>query len=264
MNNNEFESPHEWERFCRYISEINRFVLDEHWKTFLNVILFTAKKRERILKNGATLARARIGSLYDEWEDSDRELVRYDGPLDQEEIVAPPPDKSKDGRISPRGISCLYLSNNIKTAISEVRPWLSQDVTVGTFEITKDMRCIDVSGDKTRGCYFDLSGAEGVESKATPEIREKYVWGGINESFSRPVHAGDEHIHYIPTQYLSAQFKAAEYDGIIYKSSLTNEGYNIALFNPQNARLRECKLFKIESINYDYKKCGDPHSYKVQ
>ncbi len=51
MNYKEFESPHEWDRFCSYISEINRYVLDEHWKKFFNVILFTARKREIILKN---------------------------------------------------------------------------------------------------------------------------------------------------------------------------------------------------------------------
>ncbi len=262
MNYKEFESPHEWDRFCSYILEINRYVLDEHWKKFFNVILFTAKKRELILKNGVPLVRARIGSHYDEREDSDGERVLYHGPLAQKEIVAPPPDKSKDGRINPRGISCLYLSNDIKTAISEVRPSLDQDVTVGLFEITKDLKCIDASKDKTRGCYFDLREAEGAAPEVNPETKEEYVWGGINESFSRLVHPGDEHIHYIPTQYLSAHFKAAGYEGIIYKSSLTKEGNNIVLFNPKDASLRGRKLFRIESIDYIYNKCGEPHFCK--
>lgn len=263
MNYKEFESPHEWDRFCSYISEINRYVLDEHWKKFFNVILFTAKKREIILKNGVTLVRARIDSLDYEWKDSDGEPERYYGPLAQKEIGAPPPDKSKDGRINPRGISCLYLSTDIKTAISEVRPWLEQDVTVGCFEIIKDLKCIDASKDETRGPYFDIREAEGVTPKVNPETKEEYVWGGINGSFSRPVSAGDEHIHYIPTQYLSAHFKAAGYEGIIYKSALTKEGKNIVLFNPKNARLKGASLFRIKSIDYIYEKDGNPHSYKV-
>lgn len=262
MNYKEFESPHEWDRFCSYISEINRYVLDEHWKKFFDVILSTAEKRKIILKNGVTLVRARIGSHYNEWEDSDGEPVRYYGPLAQKEIVAPSPDKSKDGRVNPRGISCLYLSTDIKTAISEVRPWLEQDVTVGCFEIIKDLKCIDASKDKTRGCYFDLRETEGVSPEVNPETKEEYVWGGINGSFSRPVSAGDEHIHYIPTQYLSAHFQAAGYEGIIYKSSLTKEGQNIVLFNPKNARLKSTRLFRIESIDYAYNKCGDPHFRK--
>ena len=263
MNYKEFESPHEWDRFCSYISEINRYVLDEHWKKFFNVILFTAKKREIILKNGVTLVRARVGRLYDEWEDSDGERECYYGPLAQKEIGAPPPDKSKDGRINPRGISCLYLSTDIKTAISEVRPSLEQDVTVGCFEIIKDLKCIDASKDETRGCYFDLREAEGVTPEVNPKTKEEYVWGGINESFSRPVSQGDEHIHYIPTQYLSAHFKAAGYEGIIYKSALTKEGKNIVLFNPKNARLKGRVFFELNLLIIFTKKMEILIQYKV-
>lgn len=93
---------------------------------------------------------------------------------------------------------------------------------------------------------------------------EEYVWSEINASFSKPVSLGDEHTSYIPTQYLSECFKTAGYDGIIYKSALTEKGYNVVLFNPQNAQLTGAKVFQIESIKQTYKECGNQYSCKQQ
>lgn len=251
-----FKRPDEWSYFCSYIIKTNRYVLDKHWKEFIDTILFTAAKREIILKKGTTLVRARIGSHYEEKEDPDGELKIEYGPWHCEDIVAPPPDKAMDGRINPRGISYLYLSNDEETAILEVRSWIGQDVSVGYFEISSNLKCIDTSGDKLFP-YFYLTKRQ---PKLTPEIIKKYVWSGINTSFSRPVSLGDEYTSYIPTQYLSECFKTAGYDGIIYKSAYTEKGYNVVLFNPENALLKGASVFQIESIKPLYKKSGNDYS----
>ena len=62
--------------------------------------------------------------------------------------------------------------------------------------------------------------------------------------FSKPVKSGDDTLDYIPTQYISEYVKNLNYDGIVYRSSLTPElddsdhdsdaeidGYNIVVFN---------------------------------
>ncbi len=245
-----FVSPYEWDEFCRYLLKQNRYVLNKKLDRFIETILFTAKKRERILKNKAVLFRARIGSDEREYEDGRIDV----NPLPPQEIDAPPDGKAIEGRINPRGISYLYLANDIETAISEVRPWLKQSVSVGHFSLRRDITVIDASQDKHS--RYILS-EEKIERPA--EKWESYVWRDINHSFSFPVRIGEEHNQYVPTQYLSECFKNAGYDGIVYKSSFTKEGYNVALFDPKVTRLLRAQLFDIESITYEYKESANPY-----
>jgi hypothetical protein len=258
MKRKEFKSPNEWQEFCNFIVRTNRYVLNKTWTDFINLILFSAQKRETILEKGTKLVRARIGSYYDEREDENGELRVVTGPLPPKELMAPPPKKAEDARINPRGISYLYLSNSVETAILEVRPWIGQEVSVGHFEIEKELKCIDTSRDK-KGTFFYFG--EG-KPKLTQDEKEEFIWGGINSSFSRPVRSADETINYIPTQYLSEIFKSNGYDGIIYKSALTEKGYNIVLFNPKNAGLKGARVFKIKSIKQTFEECDSPYTCK--
>ena len=258
MKRKEFKSPNEWQQFCDFIVRKNRYVLNKDWADFIDIILFSAKKRETILEKGTKLVRARIGSHYEEREEENGELRVVTGPLPPKELMAPPPKKTIDARINPRGISYLYLSNSVETAILEVRPWIGQEVSVGYFEIEKELKCIDTSRDK-KGTFFYLG--EG-RPKLTPDEKEEFVWGGINSSFSRPVRSEDETINYIPTQYLSEFFKTNGYDGIIYKSALTEKGYNIVLFNPKNAFLKGARVFQIKSIKQTFEECDSPYTCK--
>lgn len=259
MNYQGFKNTDEWRLFCNYITTKNRYILDKYWRNFISTVLFTAKKRETLLKKGTTLVRARIGSHYEEYENPDGVIDIDYGPLHRQDIEAPPAQKAKDGRINPRGISYLYLSNDVETAILEVRSWLRQDLTVGYFEIISDLKCVDTSRDK-KGHYIHF-GAK--KPNISPKTIEEYVWSSINESFSRPVSSGDEYNDYIPTQYLSECFKLAGYNGVIYKSALTEKGYNVVLFNPKNAFLKGARVFQITSIKQAYEECGNPYSCKV-
>ncbi len=139
MNHKEFKSPTAWSTFCQFILKTNRYVLNEHWANFIDIILFTAKKREMILKEGTILVRARIGHYEKEYEHPNGGINIEVGPFGINELGAPPAQKAKIGRINPQGISYLYLSNDKQTAILEVRPWLKQTVSVGYFKITSDL-----------------------------------------------------------------------------------------------------------------------------
>jgi len=258
MKEKEFKSPNEWQQFCDFIMRRNRYVLNTKWADFIDTVLFSSKKRETILETGTRLVRARIGSYEEEREEENGELRILSGPLHPKELKAPPPNKTKDARINPRGISYLYLSNSVETTILEVRPWIGQEVSVGYFEIKKDLKCVDTSRDK-KGTFIYL-GEE--KPKLSPGKKEEYVWGGINSSFSRPVRSEDETINYIPTQYLSEFFKTNGYDGIIYKSALTEKGYNIVLFDPKNAVLKGAKVFRIGSIKQIFEECDNPYTCK--
>lgn len=248
-----FISPDEWRKFCRYLIKQNRYILNKKWGRFIETVLFTGKKREHILEKGGVLFRARIGSDEREYEDGRIDV----SPLPPQEINAPPYENTIEGRINPEGISYLYLANDVETAISEVRPGLKQDVSVGRFSLTRDIAVIDASQDKHSRYVLSEQNIERASEEWEP-----YVWRDINYSFSFPIRVGEENAQHVPTQYLSECFKNAGYDGIIYKSSFTKEGYNIALFDPKVTRLLGAQLFDIVSIAYEYTETANPYFLK--
>nr|NJM04916.1 RES family NAD+ phosphorylase [Desulfobacula sp.] len=258
MNNREFKSPYDWGKFCLFLKKTNRYILNKEWTDFKSALLSSAQKRETFLEEGARYVRARVGSYEKESEGENGLPIIKTGPHCPRELGAPPPERTKNGRINPRGISYLYLSNEEKTAILEVKAWIGQKVSIGYFELKKRLKCIDVSQDKkTLIPYWG-----GCEEKLNSEEREKAVWGAINSSFSEPIRSADDTINYIPTQYLSELFKNNGYDGIIYKSSLMKKGYNIVLFNPEDAILSGAKVFEIDSIMPSISECDN--SYKCK
>jgi hypothetical protein len=66
----------------------------------------------------------------------------------------------------------------------------------------------------------------------------------------------DESRDYIPTQIIAELFKAEGYDGIAYKSLLSDDGLNLALFNLDDARVIQRALFKVDSISFGFKEKG--------
>lgn len=84
---------------------------------------------------------------------------------------------------------------------------------------------------------FDLDTGKKIERKFSEEEIGAYVWGDINRAFSLPLDPGVEEKRYIPTQFIAELFKNRGYQGIAYKSSVREDGYNIVLFNPSNANL---------------------------
>ena len=67
---------------------------------------------------------------------------------DAEQSDAPPKDKTLGGRANPKNISYLYIAEDLKTAMMEVRPNLTQEVSVATIKILKTLRLFDF-------CYVD-------------------------------------------------------------------------------------------------------------
>src|SRR6202022_2082120 len=56
------------------------------------------------------------------------------------------------------------------------------------------------------------------------EAVTKNVWTRIDQAFSEPVRHSDDHADYVPTQILAECFKKEGYDGIFYRSKLSDQG----------------------------------------
>ena len=53
---------------------------------------------------------------------------------------------------------------------------------------------------------------------------------------------GSPDTDYVPTQVIAELYKSEGYDGIAYKRAFGDDGYNIAVFNLDDARVKSCVL----------------------
>lgn len=189
--------------------------------------------------------RARIGCKYVLKDLQDPVFIKdteLSIPYKDEEITAPKPKLSKEGRFNKKNVSFLYLASNINTAIAEVKPNNGQYISVGEFDIYKYKDRLKIA-DFYNIDFYDYY-------KSDTEIDEYIIMNSIRHILSKPQPNED----YIMTQFIAETLISMKYDGMIFKSSVS-EGYNLVLFNPLVATYVKdsYKSIKIENIKYTYK-----------
>jgi len=202
-------------------------------------VLATLPQRARFIGEGQVLFRAQRGFTMGraEGEEFDREMAH------PPERMVPTVEHSTDGRVSPRGIPCLYLASNMKTAVAEVRPWTGSYVSLAQFKLVKRCKVVD--------CRF-------TKSAQLLDKDEVAVWNDIAYAFSKPVSPEEPHLEYVPTQILAETFRSQGFDGIRYQS-LLSKGTNIALFDTASAELINCGLHKVRIVSFDFAWSDDPY-----
>ncbi len=171
-----------------------------------------------------TLYRARIGNFKDK---------------EDEEMLAPPAKITKQGRCNSDGISYLYLASNYETAIYEVRPCKGDIVTVAEIEID-DKHIFSFNTQKDAGSYLRSNPIKNSDLEALIDI--------IVEDLSKVVTPSNL-LEYVPFQFLASYVKKREYDGFVYKSSLTN-GCNYVYFEFKNAKVVNKTTYEINNLEY--------------
>lgn len=220
-----------WENFAEEIKNTNRFhiqnVLD---LTKLKDLLIGRYDKE--IKKDSIFYRSRISVL---------------AGLPLEEMGNPPPQKAKAGRANPTGISYLYLANEPKTTLYEARVSLYDYVTIGNFNVTEDIKVINLRGDTYDPIY--LAETDILEDFLIhlPFIRR------LEFELSKPRRRSDNELDYLPTQYLCEFIKSMGYDGVEYRSSLYSGGYNLAVFHPQKLTCTKVAVYEIEDIDLKHK-----------
>jgi RES domain-containing protein len=239
--------------FCNEIRKNYRYIQNNKVTKFLDSVFESSKKRQIVINEGTLYYRAQLDH---DWglnviEDYNGDKIEYigDTPIAYpKERMKPIPNKGKEGRANPKGISYLYLADNKKTAISEVRPWIQSNISVGEFRLNKALSIID--------CSLSF-----YEEDHTPSW-ESLVWPEIDKAFSEPITLSDESADYAPTQIISEFFKFKGFDGVAYKSSITIDGNNVVLFNPKVADLITCSIYEVESVDIKFKSIGGYYSTK--
>jgi hypothetical protein len=249
-----FQSQNSFNDFVRSVKTELRFVRTSRQENFLKTVLATSHCRTTKLQQGFPLWRAQLGH---NWRNRpvtglDSRGKTVNGVTKERcaytpERMKPCPDKAGDNRANPRGIACLYMATLEKTAILEVRPLIGSYVSVARLRVSRDIEIIDCTKD-----HFDWMDTTIVKLSRKEKLEEnkKMVWGEINRAFSQPSQRGDESVDYVPTQILEEMFKAKGFDGIAYRSSFGENGFNIALFNLCDADIispvRFCRVDDID------------------
>lgn len=235
------EKSKTWYRYKGELQKRNYFLLEDEAKFELKYLLASL---ESTIRKGTSFFRARIGYKTEEKE-VDTFPVRVKVPYEGKEISSPPPQKTKGGRANRHGVSYLYLASKIETALGEVRPHPGHYVSIANFENTVSLRFVDLR-------FVDL-----MKYYDDPKKLEAFrILNDLSNELSIPV-LPEEQENYLVTQFISDVVRQLNYDGIIYKSSVS-EGYNLVVFTPETCSYQKSssELFKISSLSFNYKRIG--------
>jgi len=186
---------------------------------------------------GTIFHRARPGFLFD--ENDEREA--WSGV----DIAAPPLPRCKAGRANVEGQRVLYVADQEKTAVSEVRPAFGSYVSVACISLRRNARILDLTRDLPQ---------------LNPFVQDQMVWHreirallcALGEEMSRPLERFDDVASYIATQRLSDYIRLSNFDGIRYPSALQPAGSSVVFFDPQVGEVVESRLVKITFLDLEY------------
>lgn len=253
----EFASWRSYQEFTRRVRHKRRYVWDAEIRAFLDTVLATLRERDVRITEGTILCRAQQGV-------SDDPVVEEGVEVGEEPHgygatrMKPQLNRAREGRVNPVGIPILYLASDEKTAISEVRPGMGAEISVAQFKVLRDLRAVNLSvghGQISIGhlTFNHLLGEEAPNAEA----KDKAVWIDIDNAFSRPVTISDEAPDYVPTQILAELFRDNGYDAVIYRSQFGESGYNVALFNVDDADAINCAPYQVKGIEVTFEQIGN-------
>ncbi len=247
----EFTDLTDYFSFARYARKKRRHFFGGAHNRLLLAVQNTAERRAMKIKTGTELWRAQLGCVETEFSvvvrsaAGTQEADNMDRKPYAPSRMKPLANRAKEGRANPKGIPCIYLSDDRDTAMSEMRSWEGSFLSCGQFFTTKPLKVVDCSFDE-QALLFDFS------AEPTPEDVERYVWGTINNAFSEPVTNADDTPDYAPTQILSELFKETGFDGVRYSSRVGN-GHSIALFDLKAVEVKEVLLFQTDKLKVTFK-----------
>lgn len=164
-----------------------------------------------------------------------------------DKMGCPPKEFATAGRANPLGIPYLYLSDSAKTTYFEVRALYLDRISVGTFEIKKELNLVDFVFDVN---LFAMSQEENIPLEEI--VIKKKIIDAISSDLSKPLRRYDSELEYVPTQ-LICEYCRDFADGICFESSLHKGGHNYVLFDPSNAKCIRVDSHEIKKIDIDRK-----------
>lgn len=170
-------------------------------------------------------------------------LLAHDEPYSIETMGAPPDHLAGHGRANPAGIPYLYLGSKQETAVAEIRPHTGELACVAEFRIPA-IRAVDLREPRRQVSPFILSDASEISQlRVDLPLLER-----LGDELMRPVVPRGAAFEYIPSQYLCEFIKKSGFDGVVYRSSVS-EGMNLALFSPDIASGGNVEVLRVERVS---------------
>jgi len=103
----------------------SRYVFEPDVEAFLQIVVETGVNRIDTLEAGSILYRAQLGHRWESHpvdpSDPAGECVEAPGAFGPERMK-PLKDSTREGRVNPKGIPCLYMADESNTAMAEHAP----------------------------------------------------------------------------------------------------------------------------------------------
>jgi hypothetical protein len=187
------------------------------------------------LEEGKILFRARI-------HDDRTRIERFS----LQELGAPSPKKSIQGRVNRKGEPVLYLASDEPTALAEIRAWKGAAVAIAKIRLRRCLRVVNLIPD------FKIPASPFFEENLDWRMQLTGLFKRFGEELSRPIFKDEEDILYRPSQHLCDIIRQQGFKGVIYPSAM-GEGYNVAIFDLEAYDVIEAKYVRVAKIIHDYK-----------
>ncbi|CAN7243929.1 RES family NAD+ phosphorylase [Mesorhizobium sp. LjNodule214] len=137
----------------------------------------------------------------------------------------------------------LYLGSMPETAAAEIRPHTGEVACVADFTIP-EIQAVDLRNPRKLVSPFILEDAGAIgQLRADLPFLER-----LGEELTRPVLPSGAAIDYIPSQYLCEFIKKSGFDGVVYRSSVS-DGINLALFDPSKAQGGVVAIYNVDRVS---------------
>lgn len=206
----------EWESFLKEFEKNHFFVSPEH--ELIEVYVKSLLKNKIIINENNLYYRARVNKTdpYRKFDDND---------------LKPPHGKLVNhGRLNPEGISFLYVTDEIKTAVSEVKPYLGAKVGIAICTPNKPLEIVNLVKEE--------------KNKKTNDFRRL-----LSKLFSLPTQPGKGTLKYRSTQYIAEYIKNKGFDGVKYQSAVSHGGKNICFFDKSVMEISYSKEVIVNNID---------------
>ena len=213
-----------WEQFKKLVKGSHRFTAlhkylgegedQDHPAEYLgDLVSMLARDYSATLRSGECIYRAR------RWVSGSS--------CSHQDITAPPANKARSNRMSPKGVSLFYGAMDEGTCLAELHAAVGEQIAIGQFDVIKDLNVVDLATERPVYSLFSDDYDFHRDEFIVPFVRH------FADSVSQPVGLSDSELDYIPTQAFTEFLRfhpKYQFDGMLYASSLHAGGINVVLF----------------------------------
>lgn len=221
----------DWDRLRDELKYQNRFFPGNH----VNLT---------ILATLLPLLALKSNDLSEKWHRA-RMIKSEEGSFSSDEMKAPPQHLTPHGRANPAGIPYLYLGSEVATSVSEIRPHTGEIACVAEFFLQRGLEFIDLRHPRESISPFSGGMVSLGQLRCYLEFLER-----LGYELTRPVSRFTSAVDYTPSQYLCEFIKKSGYDGVLYRSSVS-QGVNLALFYPDKATIGNLFQHKVDNVRVE-------------